>query len=147
MFEIYLNTLILLTITGFQGFFHFTILGLNHPSFALLTSAVYLFTETLVIFFFVGTGSSIKDYVNENNVNPEYNQRAKTIKRILFPQMLVNIVMIMTLFITGGGVDTKRIPEWIHGILFVIALIHFIRIILIQHRCFKRNTELILEML
>ena len=52
----------------------------------------------------------------------------------------------MTVFIIGGGVDTKVIPNWIHGILFYISFFHFLRLIVIQHKCFKDNTAIVLEM-
>ena len=46
---------LMLILTALQGYFHFTILHANHPTFALLTVIIYLFTQTLIIFFFVGT--------------------------------------------------------------------------------------------
>ena len=52
----------------------------------------------------------------------------------------------MTTFIIGGGVDTGVIPGWIHGVLFYVGLIHFFKMIVIQHICFKENTEIVLEM-
>ena len=149
MFACYLLTLvsvILLAVTGFQGYLHFQVLGLNHPSLALFTSIIYLFTETLVMFFFVGTGISIKEYVKEQKKDPEFYSRATSIKRTLYPPLLLNIVLVMTVFIIGGGVDTRVIPGWLHGVLFIVAFLHFIKTILIQHRCFKANTEIIVAM-
>jgi hypothetical protein len=149
MFACYLLTLVsvfLLAVAGFQGYFHFQIMGLNHPSFALFMMIIYLFTETLVMFFFVGTGVSIKEYVNEHESDPEYYVHAQSIKRSLYPPMLLNLALVMTVFIIGGGVDTLVIPGWLHGVLFIVAFLHFIKTILIQHRCFKANTKIILTM-
>ena len=149
MFACYLLTLVsvvLLVATGFQGYLHFQVMGLNHPSFALFTMIIYLFTETLVMFFFVGTGISIKEYVKEQEKDPEFYAHAKSIKRTLYTPMMLNIVLVMTVFIIGGGVDTHVIPGWLHGALFIIAFLHFIKSIYIQHRCFKANTKIILTM-
>ncbi len=149
MFACYLLTLvsvILLAVVGCQGYFHFQVMGLNHPSFALFTTIIYLFTETLVMFFFVGTGISIKEYVKEQEKDPEYYSRATSIKRTLYPPLLLNIVLVMTVFIIGGGVDTRVLPGWLHGALFIVAFLHFIKTIIVQHRCFKANTNIILDM-
>ena len=149
MYACYLLTLVsvfLLAVTGCQGYLHFQIMGLNHPSFALFTTIIYLFTETLVIFFFVGTHSSIKEYVQEQERDPEFYAHAKSIKRTLFPPMMLNIALVMAVFIIGGGVDTLVIPGWLHGALFIVAFLHFVKTILIQHRCFKVNTRIILDM-
>ncbi len=149
MFACYLLTLvsvILLAVTGYQGYFHFQVFGLNHASLALFTTIIYLFTETLVMFFFVGTGISIKEYVKEQEKDPEYYAHAQSIKRTLYPPLLLNIVLVMAVFIIGGGVDTLVIPGWFHGALFIVAFLHFVKTIIIQHRCFKANTKIILDM-
>ena len=42
----------ILLLTGFaQSFLHFPVLKAGHLTFMLLTSIIYLFTETLIIFF------------------------------------------------------------------------------------------------
>ncbi len=137
---------LMLLLTALQGYFHFNILNANHPTFALLTVIVYLFTQTLIIFFFVGTGVSIRDYTNEKKLDTIYRQRSLTIKRKLYPPTLLNMLLVMVLFITGGAVDTGRIVPGIHGLLFLVCLLHFLKMILIQHGSFKEETAVILEM-
>ena len=68
MISCYLLTgcsLLLFILTGIQGYFQFPVFSLSHPSLALLTASIYLFTETLTIFFFVGAGADIKQYMTE----------------------------------------------------------------------------------
>ena len=136
----------MLLLTGLQGYFHFLIFHANHPTFALLTVIIYLFTETLVIFFFVGMGVSIRDYSQSNRLDAKFHRSSIAIKRIVYPPLLLNILLVMMLFVSGGAVDTHRMPGWMHGILFLICIIHFFKVIKIQHKCFKENTTLILEM-
>ena len=137
---------LMLFLTGLQGHFHFRILSANHPTFAILTMITYLFTETLVIFFFVGIGVSIKEYVAKHKVNPQYHTRSLAIKRRLYPPLLLNMLLVMVLFITGGAVDTHHMPAFVHGLLFYIGVIHFAYAIGIQHGCFKESTYIVLEM-
>ena len=139
-------TFISLVIAGAQGLFGFTLIGTNHAAFGFVAAILYLFTEVLVMFFFVGTGVSIKEYVQENSADAQFHRRSIEIKRKLYPPTLLNVLLIMTTFIIGGGVDTGVIPAWIHGLLFYIALVHFFKMIAVQHRCFRENTEIVLEM-
>ncbi len=141
-----LLSLALLSLTGLQGYFGFYIMNANHPTFALLATMIYLFTETLIIFFFVGTGVSIKEYTHDKNLCPIYRQESNAIKRKVYPPMLLNMLLVMTLFISGGAVDTHRFSPNMHGILFLVCLLHFLYVIVVQHNSFKENTELILKM-
>lgn len=136
----------MLLITGLQGHFHFNVLNANHPLFALLTIIIYLFTETLVIFFFVGIGVSIKDYVLANKLKSDYHTRSIAVKRRVYPPLLLSMLMVMVLFISGGAVDTKHIPAWSHGLFFIVSLMQFLDAIKIQHQSFKESTAIVLEM-
>jgi len=137
---------VMLLSLGLQGYFGGHLLGVNHPTFALLTAIVYLFTETLVIFFFVGTGVSVKEFTQEHGADPEFHRQSIQIKRRLYPPLLLNILIFMVTFIIGGAVDTNRLPGFVHGLLFVILILHFTKAIMVQHRCFKENTAIILAM-
>ena len=141
-----LFSFVALALAGLQGLLEFSIFGVNHASFGFVAAILYLFTEVLVMFFFVGTGVSIKEYVQENSVDIQFHQRSIQIKRKLYPPTLLNVLFVMTVFIIGGGVDTGVIPGWIHGILFYIAFFHFFKMIKVQHNCFRENTNVVLEM-
>ncbi len=139
-------SLIMLFVTGLQGYFSFFVLNANHATFALLTVITYLFTETLVIFYFVGIGVSIKDYVREHTADPEFHKRSLAIKRRVYPPLLLNMLFVMILFISGGAVDTGRFPGWAHGVLFLVAIGHFLKVINVQHECFREATYIVLDM-
>ena len=134
-------------ILGFaQSIFHFPILKANHLTFMILTSILYSFTETLVIFFFVGTGVSVKEYVLEHKLNTDYHKRSIGVKRRVYPPLMLNILFMIILFVLVGAVDTKHFPPWAYQIIFLGCLYHFIKVKIIQHHCFKDNTQMILEM-
>jgi len=141
-----LVTVILFAMAGLQGYFQFPVFQANHPTFALLFVIFYLFTQTLVIFFFVGTGVSIRDYIKERHVDAKYHRQSIALKRRVYPPLLLNMLFVMTLFVTGGAVDTGRLPAWFHGLLFYAAFFHFFLVITREHRAFQENTEIILEM-
>lgn len=139
-------SLIMLVLSGAQGYFSFFVLNANHATFALLTVIIYLFTETLVIFYFVGIGVSIKEFTLERKLNTSYQRRSIEIKRRMYPPLLLNMLMVMVLFISGGAVDTHRIPHWAHGLLFYFCIAHFLYTMKIQHESFKESTAIVLEM-
>lgn len=137
-----LLTIASLAIVGLQGYLQFFILKANHPTFALFTIILYLFTQTLIMFFFVGTGVSLKEYTRDHKMDESYHKRALQIKRVVYPPMLWNILFIMVTFILGGAVHTKIVPTWLHSILFFLTFFHFIKTVCIEHNSFKINVEI-----
>ena len=139
-------TLIFFLLSFFQAIFHFHIFNANHVTFMVLTSIVYFFTETLVIFFFVGTGVSIKEYVKEHSLSAQFHDRSISIKRRLYPPLLLNILFMIILFVMVGAVDTYRITKWVYYLTYMICLTHLYFVKLNEHKCFRDNTKIILEM-
>ena len=112
----------------------------------ILTSILYCFTETLVIFFFVGTGVSIKEYTLEHQLDQTFRQRSLSIKRQVYPPLMLNLLLMSILFVLVGAVDTNRVPAWIYQLFFIVCLWHYIQVKIIQNTCFRNNTQLILDM-
>ena len=139
-------TFVLLLISFVQGIFNFHIFKANHLTFMVLTSIIYLLTETLVIFFFVGTGVSIKEYTLEHKLKNDFHRRSIGIKRRLYPPLLFNMLLMLILFIMVGAVDTYRVSAWIYYAFFIVCVCHFLKTKLIENKCFRENTQLILEM-
>jgi len=138
-------TTLLLFLTGLQGYFQFYIFKAGHSQFALLTAIFYMFTETLVMFYFIGSGTAIKKSIKMGGGEPRLYEKVKKTKMILFPHLTINMVFIGTVFILGGAVQTGSVAGWIHGLLFDLAFIHFLYVTILQHRGFKENVEIIGE--
>ena len=139
-------SLLLLIAAFLQNAFHFFIFKANEVTFMVLLSIVYLFTETLVIFFFVGMGISVKEYTQEKKLQPNFYQKILQIKRRIYPPLLLNMFFMIVLFILIGAVDTQRFPLGAYMIYFLFCFFHFIYAKKIQHQSFKANTENILAM-
>jgi hypothetical protein len=138
-------SIVLLAFTGLQGYFQFYLMQANHPQFALFTAIFYMFTETLVMFYFIGSGTAIKKSIKMGGGEPSLYEKVKKTKMILFPHLTMNMLFIGTVFIIGGAVQTGSVSGWMHGLLFDLAFIHFLYVIVIQHRGFKENVEIIGE--
>ncbi len=134
-------------VTAFaQSFFQFNVFKANHLTFIILTSIIYLFTETLVIFFFVGTGVSVKEYAQAHNLSAEYHKRSMAVKFRVYPPLLLNMLLMIILFIMVGAVDTGFVARWIYQIFFIACLVHYVYAKRIQNDCFRDNTQNILAM-
>jgi len=145
MISCYLLTgisMLLYILTGIQGYFQFPVFGFSHPAFALITATIYLLTETLIVFFFVGSGADIKQYMTEGMAEEKEYDKTIVIKKKIYPPTMLNILLVITVFILGGAVDTHVLPHWIHGILFFLALIHFIKMVKTQNVCFKETVAI-----
>ena len=141
----------LLTILGLfigfaQSFFHFPVVHANHVTFMIFVSILYAFTETLIIFFFVGTGVSIKEYTQQNSLDHSFHRQSIAVKRIIYPPQMLNILFLIILFVMVGAVDTHRIPAWIYQTYFIFCIADYLRNKVIQNKCFRENTKIILNM-
>lgn len=141
----FLSLLFLLTAFA-QNFLQFNILQADHVTFMILTSIVYLFTETLVIFFFVGTGVSVRDYTKDHGLDPSFHQRSIAIKRRVYPPLLLNILFMIILFVLVGAVNTNRFPAWGYQLIFLGCILHYLKVKWLQNSCFRDNTQIILDM-
>ena len=139
-------TFILVVTAFFQSFLKFPVFQTNHVAFMILTSIVYLFTETLVIFFFVGTGMGIKESALDRKLDPEFHRRSIAIKRKVFPPLLSNMLLMILLFILVGAVDTHHFPIWAYRLIFLGCLLHFVKTKIVQNQSFGDITKLVFEM-
>jgi hypothetical protein len=139
-------SLLMLLIVFLQSISPFSVMKASPMSFLILTSIVYLFTETLVMFFFVGTGVSVKEYMLEHKIFGDFHKRMIKIKRTMYPPQLLNILILVVAFILYGAADTGKMSVWIYRGLLLVGIIHLAYAKLIQHRSFKENTFIILEM-
>ena len=56
-------------IAAFSGYFQYSIYNANYMLIALYSSIIYMFTETLIMFYFIITGIKIKEIIKENNMD------------------------------------------------------------------------------
>jgi len=139
-------TFIVLLVGLAQSFLGFSVVQASHITFMILVSIIYSFTETLVIFFFVGTGVSVKEYTRDHNLDHQYHKRSIAIKHRVYPPLMLNLLFMIILFILVGAVDTGRMATWLYQLIFIACLAHYIKVKIIQHNCFRDNTQIILDM-
>ena len=147
-------SLINISLCGLMGFYNFKLLGANHAQFALFTILIFVLTETLVMYFFIATGKSMKSILS-NQVDLNATQlwnKVKHIKKIVFPHIMITILIIGGLYIFYFGyiksaISNNNLPySWLQGPLYILGLIHHIWSLKIKNDSFKMQIEIVSEM-
>lgn len=110
----------------------------QHITAALATVVLGLFSQSMTMFFFIGTGKEIKEKTAEKEVIAE----TRAFKARVFPAAMYAMITVMVTFILGGGVHTGKLPVWTHQILVALSLFMFIRAYVIEHRAMEANARL-----
>ena len=111
----------------------------NHIIVALVTVIVGLFSQSMTMFFFIGTGKELKDKSEQDS---RVVQQTKAFKSRVFPAAMWAMAAIMVTFIMGGGVGSGKTPLWLHDALAALSIFLFARAYVIQIRAMTENATL-----
>lgn len=139
----------LFLLSGVQGIFRFAVLGAPHPTFAFLTTIIYLFTQTLTVFFFVGTSTNIREYLASQPQPPagaDLVGRARFIRGAVSGQIYLNILLFLAQAALGGAVAAQAVPRFLHGAMVAVAFLHFHYVLWREHLAFRDITALVVAM-
>ena len=130
---------------GFNHYLHFW--PQNHITLDLLVSIVFIAAQTLVMFFFVGTGVNIREYLESHpELNKEFYKQIFSIKRKLYPPTMMVTILFMAMVIVDGAFFIGKVSEWWFHILYILTLYYYCKASLVQHTSFKESTEIVLAM-
>ena len=116
----------------------------QHISFDLFVSLIFIATQTLIIFFFVGTGVNIKEYtLSKDN---KFYRGIIAIKRKLYPPTLAVTILFMITVIVDGAYFLGKVNEWWFHISYVLTLYYFFKSSIEQLMAFIGSTNIILAM-
>ena len=137
-----------LNIIGFNHYFDLKLFDMGIIKLDLFISMIFIATQTLVMFFFVGTGVSIKEYIQENpGTDHSFHQDSIKIKRKLYPPTMALTLLFVWMIIMHGLFVIKQAKEYWFHITFIATYYYFIKSTIIQHKSFKKNTLIILTMI
>ena len=143
-----------LILCGAMGYTTFFVFGANHAQFSLFAILIFVLTETLVMYFFIATGKSMKTILSgQGHLNAEHLwNKIKHIKKIVFPHIMITILIIGTLYIFYFGYIKSAISNenlaysWLLVPLYISGLIHHIWSLKIKNDSFKMQIEIVSEM-
>lgn len=111
----------------------------DHILFALITVVVGLFSQSMTMFFFIGTGKELKE---KSSNDADVVQRTRSFKSSVFPTAMWAMAVLMVTFITGGGVGSGRTPHWLHNALAALSIFMYARAYWVQIRAMNENATL-----
>ena len=130
---------------GLNHYFDFFIT--NRISFDLIVSIIFIAAQTLVMFFFVGTGVNVREYLESHpELGDKLYRKMFAIKRQLYPPTMMVTMLFMAMVIVDGVYYFGKISEWWFHILYFLTLYYFYKATKEQHTSFIGSTESVLEM-
>jgi len=133
----------LLIINGAQGYLQFKIYNATHIQFAFIATIFYMFSQSWIMFYFIGSGKTIKETILKYDLDKKLYQEVIDSKKKLFPHLTLNIILIGSVFVIGGGVQTKVVSGSTHGWLFILSISHLLYLIKLEHKSFKDTAEML----
>lgn len=115
----------------------------THILFALVTVIAGLFSQSMTMFFFIGTGKQLKEKVAGSNAEATVKQATRALAMRVSPAATYAMAILMVLFITGGGVSSGRTPRWLHLTLTIASIILYVRAYWIEVRAMAESARLI----
>ena len=118
-----LLSIICFVVTVVMGFTMDVRAGISqHILWGFFSTFLVTLSQSMTMFYFIGTGKQVKDLVAANPAGQEFIQRTKRFKAKVFPPATWAILFTMATMILGGGVDTRVLPTFVHSGLAAISL-------------------------
>jgi hypothetical protein len=146
-----------LLVTSVQGFsvamgIHATVplaraLVTRHVALAIPTVMLSLFSQSMVIFFFIGTGRLVKDEVARypEEVKRRVHGKLSEFKRRTSPPATFALLSSIAVFVLGGAVHTRALPPWTHLASSLAALFLHSWALVAEWRAFGENGRLMAD--
>ena len=134
-----------LLLIGINHYFNFW--AQNHITLDLLVSIIFIASQTLVMFFFVGTGVNVREYLESHReLGDELYHKMFSIKKKLYPPTMMVTILFMIMVIIDGAFFIGKVSEWWFHILYLLTFYYYFKATMVQHFSFKESTQIVLEM-
>jgi hypothetical protein len=117
----------------------------SHVSLSIPFTLLSIFTHAIIMFYFIGTGSRIKEVVKEFRLDVQLYRRTLPFKARVFPLSSLTVALIMTAYIIGGGAHThfRWTPAWLHGLTALAAAVLNAVLAVREISCISENLTLV----
>lgn len=139
-------------VTSLQGFFVASgiesaaakVLVTRHVGYAIPTVLLSLFSQSMVIFYFIGTGKLVKEEIaglpeEEKSVVVRVLRRFKAETS---PAATFSLLSAIAVFVLGGAVHTRALPSWVHLSSALVAVGTHYWALAAEWRVFGENNRL-----
>ncbi len=119
----------------------------RHVAYAIPTVLLSLFSQSMVIFFFVGTGRLVKDEIaGANSAERRIVLDAlRGFKRSTSPPATFGILSAIGVFVLGGAAHTRALPAWVHLAASLAAVATHLWALVAEWNAFLENGRLMAD--
>src|SRR5437762_14184481 len=119
-----LISIVCFIVTLLMGFMIVKTTLAQHVLFGFFTTFMVTLSQSMTMFYFIGTGKQVKDLVASLPAGAELVRRTKVFKAKVFPPALWAMLFTMATMIIGGGVHTRVswTPPLLHAALAAVSL-------------------------
>lgn len=128
--------------TAIAGLMATPVRAADHIVFALVTVVLGLFSQSMTLFFFIGTGKQLKDKVRDTVHDAEVRGATRALTMKVSPAATYAMFVLMITFITGGGVGSGRTPLWLHDVLTIATIVMYARAYWIEIQAMTTSADL-----
>ena len=89
----------------------------RHISYGIFSTLVTLFAHSMMMFYLIGKGKSVKDAMAEHNVSGDYYRRIAAARKPVFSVGTLAMAVTMIAAIIGASVDTGVLPPMVHAMI------------------------------
>lgn len=114
----------------------------QHIFLALGTVVIGLFSQSMTMFFFIGTGKQLKDKVRGAEHESDVRRSTRALAMRVSPIATYAMAALMVTFIMGGGVASGKTPRWLHLSLSAATLVLYARAYWIEIQAMEQNARL-----
>jgi hypothetical protein len=115
-----LLTGVFLALTGLVTTAFFGLRGTDisrHISYGIFSTLLALFAHSMMMFYLIGKGKSVKDAMTEHQVTGDFYQRIAAARKPVFSIGTIAMAVTMVTAILGASVDTGVLPPMVHAMI------------------------------
>lgn len=114
----------------------------QHIFIAIATVVMGLFSQSMTMFFFIGTGKQLKDTAKGSEHEAEVRKATRGLAMRVSPIATYAMAALMVTFIMGGGVASGKTPPWLHLSLSTATVLLYVRAYWVEIQAMEANARL-----
>ncbi|MBI4667229.1 MAG: hypothetical protein HY751_12575 [Nitrospinae bacterium] len=117
----------------------------THVVIGVVTPLAAILGLSILMFYFIATGSAVKDVAKRGLVNRDSYYETRSFKKQLFPLIIAAIALLMATPVLGAAFDARKAPLIIHSLSGWAALAVYWFTAIRGMDYLKRNMEILNE--
>jgi hypothetical protein len=136
---------------GIAGLLTTAVFGLRgtdisrHISYGIFSTLITLFAHSMMMFYLIGKGKSVKDAMAEHHVTGDFYRRIAAARKPVFSAGTVAMTATMVTAIIGASVDTGVLPPIVHAIIAYGAIVANLAAVRIEIAALAASTRIVDE--